>query len=185
MRASLQQPAPLAAGLVPAALGAQQTPPTPPTPPVPPTPSAWVAPPVISAGNGLNQELETFPPDEGWLGVEISEVSSTEADRAQLPRLEGVYVDSVEPRSPAAKAGLEPHDIVAEYDGHRVEDVLQFERLVRETPPGRLASMRVVRNGRMRDLSARVSGRSMMLESRMQMHRDQMRDLWPFPLLQT
>lgn len=174
-----------AALLVPAALGAQQIPPTPPTPPVPPAPPAWVAPPVISAGNGLNQELETFPSNEGWLGVVIREVSSTEAHRAKLPRLEGVYVDSVEPHSPAANAGLEPHDIIIEYNGHSVEGVLQFERLVRETPPGRLAAMRVVRDGRMRDLSARVSSRSRMLESRMEMLRDRMRNLRPLLLLRS
>lgn len=171
-----------AALLIPAALSAQQIPPTPPTPPVPPAPPAWVAPPVFSTGNGLNQDLETVPSDEGWLGIKISEVSSAEAQRAKLPRLEGVYVVSVEPHSPAAKAGLEPHDIIVEYNGHSVEGLLQFERLVRETPPGRLATMRVVRKGRMHDLSARVSSRSRMLESRMQVLRGKMRNLQPLLL---
>lgn len=163
---------------VPAALGAQQTPPVPPTPPAPPV---WIAQTpqhvLVRTDNGLAQALEVLPAEEGWLGVGVSEVSAAQARQAKLPRLEGVYVESVEPDSPAAKAGVQPHDIIVEYNGTAVEGVLQFRRLVRETPPGRSASLRVWRGGREQTLSAKVTSRRSLLESRMKGLRNRLKNI--------
>lgn len=156
-----------AAAIVPAGLQAQETPPPPTEPPV------WIGRTVQNAlpqaGDGLNQVFTTSMADEGWLGIAISEVNQTEAREAKLSKLGGVYVNTVQPESPAAKAGVQPHDIIVEYNGHAVEGVLQFRRLVRETPPGRSVSMRVWRAGRQQTLSAKVESRRMLLESSMPM----------------
>jgi serine protease Do len=157
-----------AAMLVPAGVQAQQEPPPPPEPPV------WIGETVenalAQAGRGLDQVFTTSSTaDEGWLGVSISEVSDTKAREAKLAKLAGVYVDSIQSNSPAAKAGVKPHDIIVEYNGHAVEGVLQFRRLVTETPPGRSISMRVWRAGRPQTLSAKVESRRMLLESSMSM----------------
>jgi serine protease Do len=153
--------------IVPAGLKAQETPPPPPEPPVWIGQTAGNA--LMQAGGGLNQVFTTSMADEGWLGVSISEVNDTEAREAKLSKLAGVYVDTIQSNSPAAKAGVQPHDIIVEYNGHAVEGVLQFRRLVRETPPGRSVSMRVWRAGRQQTLSAKVESRRMLLESSMPM----------------
>ncbi len=124
---------------------------------------------LAQAGGRLDQVFATSSANEGWLGVSISEVSDTEAREAKLSKLAGVYVNTVQPESPAAKAGVKPHDIIVEYNGHAVEGVLQFRRLVTETPPGRSVSMRVWRAGRQQTLSAKVESRRMPLESGMPM----------------
>jgi serine protease Do len=156
-----------AALIVPAGLAAQETPPPPPEPPM------WIGQTMpnafAQAGNGLERVFTTSTADEGWLGVSINEVNDAEAREAKLARLAGVYVNSVQPDSPAAKAGVKAHDIIVEYNGHPVQGVLQFRRLVRETPPGRSISMRVWRAGRQQTLSAKVESRRMLLESGMPM----------------
>src|SRR5512143_1996819 len=49
----------------------------------------------------------------------------------------GVVVEDVQPDSPAEKAGIKRSDVITDFDGERVRSARQFERLVRETPPGR------------------------------------------------
>jgi S1-C subfamily serine protease len=66
---------------------------------------------------------------------------------------DGVIIDEVRPHSPASRAGLIKGDIVTMFDGLRVVSANQFSRLVAETPPGWTVRMRIVRNGKTRDIS--------------------------------
>lgn len=92
----------------------------------------------------------------GWLGVSIDEVSSQKAQELKLPGVYGVLVTEVGNDSPAAKATLKSGDVITEYDGQRVEGVIEFRRLVRETPPGRTIKMSVWRGGHSEIITAEV-----------------------------
>jgi serine protease Do len=105
--------------------------------------------------------------DEGWLGVEISEVSADQAKELKLPEAQGVYVTDVVADSPAAKAGLEAKDVILEYDGRQVEGTVQFRRLVRETPPGRTVKLTVMHDGQEKKLTVQVGDGARNLESRL------------------
>jgi serine protease Do len=65
-------------------------------------------------------------------------------------------VTGVSENSPAAKAGLAGGDIITGFRGQRVEGTLELARLVRETPPGRVAKLTVWRDGRSRDISVEI-----------------------------
>ena len=95
-------------------------------------------------------------PETGWLGLSIEEVSAQKAQELRLPGVYGVLVNEVGADSPAAKAGLKNGDVITDYDGQRVEGVLEFRRLVRETPPGRTAKMTIWRDGHSQTISAEV-----------------------------
>jgi S1-C subfamily serine protease len=69
----------------------------------------------------------------------------------------GVYIEEVEKDSPAEKAGLKTGDVITEYNGEHVAGVVQFRRLVRETPPGHTVSISVWRDGRAQTLDATLS----------------------------
>jgi serine protease Do len=73
----------------------------------------------------------------GWLGIQIED----HADR-------GAIVRSVEPNSPAAKAGLKEGDIVIEFNRQEIIGVQQLTRIVRETPVGRTVEVKVRRENR-------------------------------------
>ncbi|HXF06046.1 MAG TPA: PDZ domain-containing protein [Blastocatellia bacterium] len=92
----------------------------------------------------------------GFLGVYIDEVTAEKAKEFNLPGEYGVIISRVEPESPAAKAGLKENDVIIEYNGIRVEGTLQFNRLVRETPPGRTVTLRIVRDGKRQDVKATI-----------------------------
>jgi serine protease Do len=105
--------------------------------------------------------------ESGWLGVEIAEVDADKAKELKLPAVRGVLVAEVEPDSPAAKAGLKANDVIAEYDGQPVEGVVQFRRLVRETPPGRAIPIGVWREGNTLNMTVEVGDRHKAMASRM------------------
>lgn len=92
----------------------------------------------------------------GWLGVSIAEVSAQKAQELKLPGLYGVLITDVGSDSPAAKAGLKNGDVITDYAGQRVEGVIEFRRLVRETPPGRTANITIWRDGHSQTISAEI-----------------------------
>src|SRR5437588_12969305 len=60
--------------------------------------------------------------ESGWMGIRVKDGK----DR-------GVVVRSVEPNSPAAKAGLKDGDVILQFNKEDIAGALQFTRLVRET----------------------------------------------------
>jgi serine protease Do len=94
--------------------------------------------------------------DTGYLGLSMREVNAGNAKELKLTAVRGALVAEVRDDSPAAKAGIRKGDVITEYNGQRVEGILQLSRLVRETPPGRVAQLSVWRDGRSQTLSAEV-----------------------------
>jgi beta-lactamase regulating signal transducer with metallopeptidase domain len=74
----------------------------------------------------LAQNFDPFAvagrPHEGRLGVRVKEPGEALADQLDLPKGQGVVIESVEPDSAAAKAGLKANDILLEMDGKPVSN---------------------------------------------------------------
>jgi len=94
-----------------------------------------------------------------YLGVGFAEIDADRAKALQLKEARGVEIKCVDESSPAAKAGLQIGDVVLEYNGEHIEGAEQFTRLIRETPPGRSASLVVWRNGVTKTVSAAIGTR--------------------------
>jgi serine protease Do len=92
----------------------------------------------------------------GWLGVAVDDVTPDQVKQLKLPADSGVVVSEVQDDSPAAKGGLQKGDVVTKFDGDRVVGMLQFQRLVRETPPGRTVQLSAWRAGRSQTLSIQI-----------------------------
>ena len=60
---------------------------------------------------------------------------------------EGAVVTEVRADGPADAAGVEPGDVIVEFDRERVRGARQLARLVEETPAGRTTPVRVLRDG--------------------------------------
>lgn len=90
------------------------------------------------------------------LGVQLRDVNAEKARELKLPGEYGAIVEEVEPRSPAAKAGLAKGDVILEFAGERVRSTTQLRRLVRETPAERAVNMRVSRAGQIRDFEVKL-----------------------------
>ena len=92
------------------------------------------------------------------IGVTVRDLSSQEAagDAARG----GAVIDGVQSGTPAAQAGLTAGDVVLEFDGERVRSARQFTRLVRETPPGRVVQVTVLRGGSRQTISVTPEART-------------------------
>lgn len=92
----------------------------------------------------------------GWLGVGIQSIDEDLKRALGLKDTKGVLISSVEPDSPAAKAGMQRGDVVIEYAGQRVENMPKFRNRVAATPPGSEQKLVVLRNGVEKVLSVRL-----------------------------
>src|SRR5688500_2946413 len=83
----------------------------------------------------------------GRLGVRIQPMTKELAQSFQLKEPDGALIATVEPGSPADKAGLKPGDVVLAFNGQEIDDPNKLPRLVAATKPGQSAMLRIWRNG--------------------------------------
>jgi membrane-associated protease RseP (regulator of RpoE activity) len=95
-----------------------------------------------------------------YLGVSLRDVSTEDVARLGLRDEFGALIESVSGESPAAEAGLQEGDVIATWNGERVESVATLSRFVRETPPGRSVSLGVFRSGSQQTIAVELGERS-------------------------
>jgi serine protease Do len=82
------------------------------------------------------------------LGVSIQELNQSLAESFKLKRPDGALVSSVAPGSAAAKAGLEPGDVILGFNAKPVERSGDLPALVGTMKPGDKATLEVWRGGK-------------------------------------
>jgi serine protease Do len=92
----------------------------------------------------------------GWLGVTIQPITSELANQFGLKEEKGALVSDVVEGSPAQKAGVMRGDIIAEYQGRKVEDPTDLRNNVAATAPGTKASLKVLREGKEKALAVTI-----------------------------
>ncbi len=97
--------------------------------------------------------------DSSYLGIGVQDVDSDRARALKLKEDRGAEITSVDPDTPAFKAGIKPGDVVLEYNGTTVQGTEQLQRMVRETPAGRSVKLGLWRNGAALTLTATVGQR--------------------------
>jgi serine protease Do len=113
--------------------------------------------PIDEAVRVSDQLRSTGRVSRGRIGVQIDQVSKEVAESIGLGPARGALVRGVEPNSPAAKAGLEPGDIILRFDGKAIERSADLPRLVGNTKPGTTSRITVFRRGAQRDLNITVA----------------------------
>jgi len=87
-----------------------------------------------------------------YLGVIIQDVDDGIAKAEGLSDREGVIVLEVKEKSPAESAGIEIEDVIRTFDGKKVRDTSHLQHLVSNTPPGKKATVEIIRDKRERTL---------------------------------
>lgn len=65
---------------------------------------------------------------------------------------EGVFVERVDPNTPASQGGLEAGDVITEFNGTTVNDVQKFRMVVADIPPGKSVRAKIIRDGKNKNL---------------------------------
>jgi len=92
----------------------------------------------------------------GRLGVSIQEINQSLADSFGLKKPAGALVGSVDKDSPAAKAGLEPGDVILAINGKEISSSSELPAIVSAMTPGAQAKLQVWRKGGTRDVDVQV-----------------------------
>lgn len=92
----------------------------------------------------------------GWLGVQPADVTEQIARQLGLRNVQGVLVVSVVPDSPAAKAGIQPGDVITKWNGRRVDDRVELILQVGREKIGSKVKLQVIRENRPIELTVEI-----------------------------
>lgn len=96
---------------------------------------------------------------ESWLGVSIDDVTADRLSALKLKEEKGAEVTMVDQDAPAGKAGLHEHDVILSVNGTAVESAAQLRRIIHETPPGRVITLGLSRNGQPLSVKVQLANR--------------------------
>ncbi len=89
-----------------------------------------------------------------WLGIGTEEASEGLSAQLSLPAGQGLVVTYVAADSPAARAGLQKNDVLAELGGQLMVHPIQLRKLVQMHKPGDAVQLDIFRAGERKTISA-------------------------------
>ncbi|MGB6679351.1 MAG: PDZ domain-containing protein [Terriglobales bacterium] len=94
-----------------------------------------------------------------YLGVDTRDITPDRLATLHLKDERGVEVTMVDQDAPAGKAGLKEQDVILTLNGADVQSVEQLRRMIRETPPGRVVTLGISRNGQAMNIKVELADR--------------------------
>jgi membrane-associated protease RseP (regulator of RpoE activity) len=94
-----------------------------------------------------------------YLGVDIADISTDRLDALKLKEEQGVEVTMVDQDAPAGKAGIKEHDVILSMNGTNIESKTQLQRMIHETPPGRVVTFGISRDGQPMTIKVQLADR--------------------------
>jgi Do/DeqQ family serine protease len=108
---------------------------------------------VVASARGGNAQVR-----RPWLGARTQRLTPDIAEGLGLQRPAGALVQSVQPGSAAARAGLRREDVVVAFDGQAIEDPQSLNFRLGTRPLGGRAELTVLRQGREVKLTLPLEG---------------------------
>ncbi len=82
-----------------------------------------------------------------WLGVQVQPVTAGIAESLGMKKAEGALVDQAESDTPAAKAGIQPGDVITAVNGNSIKDSRALAREISAMAPDSSAKIDILRKG--------------------------------------
>ena len=94
------------------------------------------------------QLIESGQVERGLIGVQIQPVDDAVAESIGRDDKRGALVERVVPGKPADKAGLEPGDLILEFNGQEIKEMRNLPRIVAGTKVGESVPIKIWRDGK-------------------------------------
>ncbi len=108
-----------------------------------------------------NQLVQHGKVTRGSIGISFTEERSTNpVTLKELGAPYGIIIESVEPSAPAAKAGLQPGDVITEVNGQAVRSGTDLVNPIATTPIGQKVRLTYVRDRQRHEVTVAVEDRS-------------------------
>ena len=104
----------------------------------------------------MDSIIENGSVERGFLGAGIQDLNEDLASSFGYKGTDGVLIGDIVADGPAAKAGLEPGDIVVKFNGKPTHKAHQLRNAVAATKPGARSTLDAVRNGKLIHLEVEV-----------------------------
>ena len=101
--------------------------------------------PVSLARNVMEQLIRAGAVTRGWIGVEVRDLTPELADTYRLTAKRGALIAGILRNSPADRAQVKPGDVLVGINGRPVADSSSMLNLIADLPPGREATLDVMR----------------------------------------
>lgn len=112
----------------------------------------------IDVAMDVVQQLKTSGKvTRSYLGVMLQDIDRNLADAYKLPKPEGSLINQVSPKSPAAKAGLKPGDVILKLDGNSISRTSDLIYRLNRIAPNQTIQLEVLRDDKIRTISATLS----------------------------
>ncbi|MGA6980231.1 MAG: PDZ domain-containing protein [Candidatus Sulfotelmatobacter sp.] len=95
-----------------------------------------------------------------YLGVDIADITTDRMAALKLKEEKGVEITMVDQDAPAGKAGIKEHDVVLTMNGTPIESKAQLQRMIHETPAGRVVTLGLSRDGQPVTIKVQLGSRS-------------------------
>src|SRR5271156_389201 len=95
-----------------------------------------------------------------YLGVDIADITADRLGALKLKEEKGVEVTMVDQDAPAGKVGLREHDVILNMNGTAIESKVQLQRMIHETPAGRVVTLELSRDGQPMTIKVQLGDRS-------------------------
>jgi S1-C subfamily serine protease len=117
--------------------------------------------PINMAMKVVDQLRDKGTVSRGYLGMLPRELTPELRSALGLPdAASGVFVERVDPHTPADEGGMKAGDVVTELDGAKITDVTKFRMLVADHKPGSRIAVNILRDGQPHELSFTLGDRS-------------------------
>lgn len=95
-----------------------------------------------------------------YLGIDMADITAERLATLKLNKEQGVEVTMVDQDAPAGKAGIHEHDVILTMNGTPIESGAQLRRMIHETPPGRVITLGLSREGQPLSVQVKLAERA-------------------------
>lgn len=89
----------------------------------------------------------------GFMGLQLDDLDEEQARSLGLKESQGAFIVGIIPGHAGEKAGLEPYDLIVEFDGKKIASSRDLRKLAAGTPVGHKATVKAIRNGKQKTLT--------------------------------
>ncbi|WP_245467718.1 PDZ domain-containing protein [Mesorhizobium sp. M6A.T.Cr.TU.017.01.1.1] len=107
----------------------------------------------------VDQLIRTGRIERGFIGVRLQEITPSIAEALGIPGSKGALVASVEPGSPAEKAGIQAGDVITRFNGKDIQSVHDLTLAAASQKPGTRTTLTRNRGGSQQEIALTIGQR--------------------------
>jgi serine protease Do len=113
--------------------------------------------PATTAKQVVAQLKEHGKVTRAWLGVQVQPVTADIAESLGMKQAAGALVAETEAGAPAAKAGIQPGDVITAVDGTEIKDSRSLARQISTMAPDNSVKLDILRNGEAKTITVTLA----------------------------